>query len=155
MGKYNPCANIRAASHAMRRRFDSLDIGKPSGLTPSQCRIMGFIMDNGGRSVYQKDIEAEFNIRRSTATRLLQSMEHKDLIMREPEENDIAYGYRLLEAAKAHTPHRKGGGEKPRGAGSDKLHRKAACRGYNSGRDEGAPQRVPAHTPKRRKDRRG
>ena len=57
MGKYNPCADIRAASHAMRRRFDSLDIGKPSGLTPSQCRIMGFIMDNGGRSVYQKDIE--------------------------------------------------------------------------------------------------
>ena len=99
MGKYNPCADIRAASHAMRRRFDSLDIGKPSGLTPSQCRIMGFIMDNGGSPVYQKDIEAEFNIRRSTATRLLQSMEHKDLIMREPEENDIAYGYRLLEAA--------------------------------------------------------
>ena len=99
MGNYNPCVDIRAASHAMRRRFDSLDIGKPSGLTPSQCRIMGFIMDNGGRSVYQKDIEAEFNIRRSTATRLLQSMEHKDLIMREPEENDIAYGYRLLEAA--------------------------------------------------------
>ena len=88
MGNYNPCVDIRAASHAMRRRFDSLDIGKPSGLTPSQCRIMGFIMDNGGRSVYQKDIEAEFNIRRSTATRLLQSMEHKDLIMREPEEND-------------------------------------------------------------------
>ena len=71
MGNYNPCVDIRAASHAMRRRFDSLDIGKPSGLTPSQ-----------------KDIEAEFNIRRSTATRLLQSMEHKDLIMREPEEND-------------------------------------------------------------------
>ena len=60
MGNYNPCVDIRAASHAMRRRFDSLDIGKPSGLTPSQCRIMGFIMDNGGRSVYQKDIEAEF-----------------------------------------------------------------------------------------------
>ena len=78
MGNYNPCADIRAASHAMRRRFDSLDIGKPSGLTPSQCRIMGFIMDNGGSPVYQKDIEAEFNIRRSTATRLLQSMEHKD-----------------------------------------------------------------------------
>ena len=53
MGNYNPCADIRAASHAMRRRFDSLDIGKPSGLTPSQCRIMGFIMDNGGRPVYQ------------------------------------------------------------------------------------------------------
>ena len=34
MGNYNPCVDIRAASHAMRRRFDSLDIGKPSGLTP-------------------------------------------------------------------------------------------------------------------------
>ena len=55
MGNYNPCADIRAASHAMRRRFDSLDIGKPSGLTPSQCRIMGFIMDNGGSPVYQKE----------------------------------------------------------------------------------------------------
>ena len=53
MGNYNPCADIRAASHAMRRRFDSLDIGKPSGLTPSQCRIMGFIMDNGGRPGYR------------------------------------------------------------------------------------------------------
>ena len=88
MENYSPCADIKSASHAIRRRFESLEIGKPSRLTPSQCRIMGFIMDNGDRPVYQKDIEAEFNIRRSTATRLLQAMEHKDLIMREPEEND-------------------------------------------------------------------
>ena len=88
MENYSPCADIKSASHAIRRRFESLEIGKPSGLTPSQCRIMGFIMENGDRAVYQKDIEAEFNIRRSTATRLLQAMEHKDLIMREPEEND-------------------------------------------------------------------
>ena len=88
MGNYSPCADIKSADHAIRRRFEALDIGRLTGLTPSQCRIMGFIMDNGGRPVYQKDIEAEFNIRRSTATRLLQAMEHKNLIMREPEEND-------------------------------------------------------------------
>ncbi len=88
MGNYSPCADIKSADHAIRRRFEALDIGSLTGLTPSQCRIMGFIMDNGDKPVYQKDIEAEFNIRRSTATRLLQAMEHKNLIMREPEEND-------------------------------------------------------------------
>ena len=88
MGNYNPCADIRSADNAIRRRFEALDIGRLTGLTPSQCRIMGFIMDKGDKPVYQKDIEAEFNIRRSTATRLLQAMEHKNLIMREPEEND-------------------------------------------------------------------
>lgn len=88
MGNYSPCTDIKSADHAIRRRFEALDIGSLTGLTPSQCRIMGFIMDNGDKPVYQKDIEAEFNIRRSTATRLLQAMEHKNLIMREPEEND-------------------------------------------------------------------
>ena len=88
MGNYSPCADIRSADNAIRRRFEALEIGRLTGLTPSQCRIMGFIMDNGDKPVYQKDIEAEFNIRRSTATRLLQAMELKNLIMREPEEND-------------------------------------------------------------------
>ena len=88
MGNYSPCADIRSSDNAIRRRFEALEIGRLTGLTPSQCRIMGFIMDNGDKPVYQKDIEAEFNIRRSTATRLLQAMEHKNLIMREPEEND-------------------------------------------------------------------
>ena len=88
MGNYSPCADIKSADHAIRRRFEALDIGRITGLTPRQCRIMGFIMDKGDKPVYQKDIEAEFNIRRSTATRLLQAMEHKNLIMREPEEND-------------------------------------------------------------------
>ena len=88
MGNYSPCTDIKSADHAIRRSFEALEIGRFTGLTPSQCRIMGFIMDNGDKPVYQKDIEAEFNIRRSTATRLLQAMEHKNLIMREPEEND-------------------------------------------------------------------
>ena len=88
MGNYSPCADIKSADHAIRRRFEALDISRITGRTPSQCRIMGFIMDKGDKPVYQKDIEAEFNIRRSTATRLLQAMEHKNLIMREPEEND-------------------------------------------------------------------
>ena len=88
MGNYSPCTDIKSANHEIRRRFEALEIGRLTGLTPSQCRIMGFIMDKGDKPVYQKDIEAEFNIRRSTATRLLQAMEHKNLIMREPEEND-------------------------------------------------------------------
>lgn len=88
MENYKPCADIKSACHAIRRKFEALDVGGLTGFTPGQCRIIGFIMENGDRPVYQKDIEAEFNIRRSTATRLLQGMEHKNLIMRRPEEND-------------------------------------------------------------------
>lgn len=88
MENYNPCADIKSAHQAIRRSFEAMGIGMPMGLTASQCRIMGFLMDNGDRPIYQKDIEAEFNIRRSTATKLLQAMECKGLIMRLAEEND-------------------------------------------------------------------
>lgn len=36
------------------------------------------------REVFQKDIEEEFNIRRSTATAMLQNLEHKGYLKREP-----------------------------------------------------------------------
>lgn len=39
-------------------------------------------------NVFQKDIEAEFKIRRSTATEILKAMERKNLILRKQLEND-------------------------------------------------------------------
>ena len=46
---------------------------------------MGFIyrMQEKGLEVYQKDIEQEFNISRSTATELLQNLEQNDFLTRE------------------------------------------------------------------------
>lgn len=50
--------------------------------TRNQCRIIGFLQQNEGRDIYQKDIEKEFDIRRSTATNILKLMEKKGLIER-------------------------------------------------------------------------
>ena len=44
--------------------------------------ILNFLFRNEGRDVFQKDIEAEFNTRRSTATELLKQMEKNGLIRR-------------------------------------------------------------------------
>ncbi|GKQ43321.1 transcriptional regulator [Companilactobacillus sp. RD055328] len=52
-------------------------------LTGTQIQILDFL--NGftaNKNVFQKDVEKEFNIRRSTATNILKNMEEKDLIKR-------------------------------------------------------------------------
>lgn len=52
-------------------------------LTGTQIQILDFL--NGfasNENVFQKDVEKEFNIRRSTATNILKNMEEKDLIKR-------------------------------------------------------------------------
>lgn len=46
--------------------------------------IIGYLSHRPDQDVFQKDIEQEFSIRRSTATGLLQLMEKKGLIIREP-----------------------------------------------------------------------
>ncbi|MDE7321252.1 MAG: MarR family transcriptional regulator [Lachnospiraceae bacterium] len=45
--------------------------------------IMGYLHHNQDREIYQKTIESEFNIRRSTVTTILQLMEKKGYIRRE------------------------------------------------------------------------
>lgn len=49
--------------------------------------IIGFVFTSKG-PVYQRDVETEFGIRRSTATNILSSMEANDLIRRESVEHD-------------------------------------------------------------------
>lgn len=54
-----------------------------------QGPILGFITEKSMQGdVYQKDIEKRFNIRRSTATVALQSMEQRGLLRRESVEGD-------------------------------------------------------------------
>ncbi len=56
---------------------------KTKKVTESQGRIIHFLYSRKHEEVYQKDIEKEFNIRRSTATVILQLMEKNGLITRE------------------------------------------------------------------------
>lgn len=57
-------------------------------ITSIQLWVLNFLFREKGRDLFQRDIEAEFNIRRSTATEILKLMEKNGLIRREPVDYD-------------------------------------------------------------------
>ena len=57
-------------------------------LTGMHGWVIGYLYENRDRDVYQRDLETQFSIRRSTATGILQLMEKNELIVREPVEAD-------------------------------------------------------------------
>ena len=62
--------------------------GKEPRVSPVQGMLIGFLMRNGDKDIFQKDIEAEFDVARSTVTATLDSMERKGYITREAVERD-------------------------------------------------------------------
>lgn len=60
-------------------------------LTAMHGWILGYLCRNEDRDIFQKDIEAEFKIGRSTVTNILQLMEKKGFIRRE----SVPYDARL------------------------------------------------------------
>jgi DNA-binding MarR family transcriptional regulator len=61
-----------------------------------QMWIIGFLEINEGKEIFQKDIETEFNIRRSTATGVLQIMEKDGFIVRQAVDRDARLKQILL-----------------------------------------------------------
>lgn len=51
-------------------------------VTGTNMRIIRFLKNNEDRDIYQKDVEKEFGITRSTASRVLVLMEEKGLVKR-------------------------------------------------------------------------
>ncbi|KRL96744.1 MarR family winged helix-turn-helix transcriptional regulator [Liquorilactobacillus satsumensis] len=75
--------SIKKASNAIARNADSF--AHSLGLTGVQIGIIDYIFQNEKeRAIFQKDIEKEFNIRRSTATSALKLMEARELLVRVP-----------------------------------------------------------------------
>ena len=67
---------IKCLSNMIRRKLDTT-FSSPEfdGLTGTQNAMMGYIMDHEEtQDIFQKDIEEEFNIRRSSATVMLQGL---------------------------------------------------------------------------------
>lgn len=58
------------------------------GLTQMQSWIIGYLYENRDKDLFQKDIEAQFRIARSTATGILKLMEKKGFLTREPHPTD-------------------------------------------------------------------
>ncbi len=75
---------IRALDNLIRRFIDSkMRDTKLDHITGSNGWIIGYLKNNLHRPVYQKDLEAEFHITRSTTSKVLNLMEEKGLIVRE------------------------------------------------------------------------
>lgn len=71
---------------SLDQRFAESGLEDLSGM---QGPMIGYLFSQSGKmDVFQKDIEKAFNIRRSTATVMLQNLEQKELIVREPVPND-------------------------------------------------------------------
>ena len=80
---------IKALDHLMQRKM--IMIASKSGLdkvTVMHGWIIGYLSHNINTDIYQKDIESEFAISRSTVTNILKLMEKKGYITRTSVESD-------------------------------------------------------------------
>lgn len=79
---------IRTLSNLFKRHRDIERARDKEKLSSVQAWTIGFLFNNEEKDVFQKDIEKEFDIRRPTATALLQGMEKKGLIKKSSVGND-------------------------------------------------------------------
>jgi len=75
---------VKSLNNQIRRLMERTAIEKnKANLTGMQYAILGFLSEkNDLTDVFQRDIEAEFNIRRSTATGMLKLLENNSYIRR-------------------------------------------------------------------------
>ncbi len=78
---------INKISHRLRRRSQAVQ--KAVGISETQGRILDYILVEGcRRPVYPRDIEKEFDLRSSTVTGILSTLEKEGLLSRIPDERD-------------------------------------------------------------------
>ena len=77
---------MRILTNQLRRKIENeIAAQLPGEVTFWQGRVLGYIRKHSqDRDVFQKDIEQAFDIRRSTATGILQLLEKNELLIREP-----------------------------------------------------------------------
>ncbi len=66
----------------MRKIENSYETGQIDSITGTNGWIIGFLTINADKEIYQKDLEEQFSITRSTASKVLILMEKKGLIER-------------------------------------------------------------------------
>lgn len=83
---------LRSLNNLIRRYFEN-NINKKQVdiITGTNGWIIGYLAENTGCDIYQKDVEEEFGITRSTASKVLILMEQKGLVVR----NSVSHDARL------------------------------------------------------------
>ena len=83
---------IRRLATKIRREFEhGPNSSYIDSVTGANGWIIGYLACNKDKDIFQKDVEEEFSIRRSTVSKVVGLMEQKGLIMREP----VSYDARL------------------------------------------------------------
>ena len=82
--------DISKINHIISRKVDSAVINAiDDNLTVSQAYVIDFIsMEGKDRDIFQKDLEKEFDLKRSSISLMLNNMEKSDLIQRVPVAED-------------------------------------------------------------------
>ena len=81
MEKRNIGFEIKSLSNLIKRKMEK-KIGFDNNITGNHTYILDFLNQQKDKDIFQKDIEKEFQIRRSTATGILNTMEKNGLIKR-------------------------------------------------------------------------
>ena len=80
---------IRTLSHMIRRGIDDkINSSGLSEITGVQGFVIGYLYSNRNRDIFQRDLEKQFNLRRSSITSVLNNLEKKAYIRREEVNND-------------------------------------------------------------------
>lgn len=86
--------HIAEVNNLIHRRILSSEINKKAGATEegsishATACVISYLYDKNDEDIYQKDIEREFQVRRSTVSKELSLLEQKGLIKRVAVEND-------------------------------------------------------------------
>lgn len=89
MDKVNIGFELHSLNNLIRRYFDFSSYKKEiDAVTGNNGWIIGFLADNVNRDIYQKDLEEQFTITRSTASKVLRLMEQKGLVERQSVAHD-------------------------------------------------------------------
>ena len=87
--KDNICSEVKVLSNLIKRKLTAFPHGcDPMQLTGGHGFILRFLAENKDKDVFQKDVEKQFKIRRSTVTATINRMEKNGLLVRESVDYD-------------------------------------------------------------------
>lgn len=89
MNDFNIVKKLRQLNNLVRRTVDNSETKKMiDDVTGTNGFIIAYLSDHSGNDVFQKDLEEEFGITRSTASKIISLMEKKGLVRRLSVPND-------------------------------------------------------------------
>ena len=82
--EYKTLVALRTLSIGIRRHLDRSEVCKElAQLTGTGGWIIGYLADHENEDIYQRDLEREFRMCRSTASKVLAALENAGFIVRE------------------------------------------------------------------------